>query len=369
MKPPTRTAAISLLALTAAAIQAQTAPFSLTATLSPNPPKVGANSLDLLITDAKGAPATGLRLTADVFMTNMNMGTTHPVAKEAGKGHYKLVANFLMEGPWRITLKGGGLNQSLDFQAGNKQLWKGPTAVAVKPSAVTPPITEPVKPAIPPVTAPAKPVEPVTPPAPKPATQNQPPEKLSADKPPAMQGMDHKAMSMPPLKPTKTVAVTGNEDWTIATGFGQNDTMVAMMTYMMIGGSGMEGMKMAPMKMDFTDANYLPGATSAKEMPTESITGVKATAKLAGEPKVGDNRLEITLLDDHGKPVDSAKVTLNVAMTSMDMGTTHPVAKGSGKGKYSATAKFTMAGPWRVTALVTTLGGPQKTFTFDFEAK
>ena len=384
--------AFSLLATTIYA-QTATAP-KLAVTLKPAAPVTGDNTLDVLATDAAGNPVTGLKLTSTVFMTNMNMGTAHPPVKETGKGHYKVTVGFLMDGPWRVALKGGGVDRSFDFQAGGKQPWKMPAEKAAPAQ---------------PVTAPAKPTEP---PAPTKPEQRQPDEKKPEVKPEekptapdkttdmskmpgmgntgpqtgpgatGMEAMGHGVMKMPELRATGAKTVQGDEDWSTATGFGRNEPMVGMMIQMMVGGSGMEGMKMGAMKMDFGEANFMPGeggdmpgmdmkGGDMKAMPgmdMGSATGVKATAKLAGDPKTGDNRLEITVVDAAGKPVEKAKITLSVAMTSMDMGTTHPAVKELGKGTYAASVGFSMMGPWRVSAKVES-GGKATTFSFDYTAK
>ena len=61
---------------------------------------------------------------------------------------------------------------------------------------------------------------------------------------------------MPQLQEKGTYTATGGEDWKAQTGFGHNAGMVGMMNQMMVGGSGMEGMKMPAMKMDFGEKNY-----------------------------------------------------------------------------------------------------------------
>src|SRR5579871_4286022 len=63
---------------------------------------------------------------------------------------------------------------------------------------------------------------------------------------------------------------------------------------------------------------------------------------------------------------NTLKLTLTVAKTSMDMGSTHPAVKDSGAGAYRATVVFSMAGPWRVTVRVETPGQPTLTKSFDF---
>jgi len=97
--------------------------------------------------------------------------------------------------------------------------------------------------------------------------------------------------------------------------------------------------------------------------------GLTVTAKLHGDPKVGDNMLMIHVVGADGKPVTGAKITLSVAMTNMDMGTTHPKASDKGNGDYEASVAFSMAGPWRVSAKVEVAGQKTVTKNFDFKPK
>src|SRR5690242_15143135 len=50
------------------------------------------------------------------------------------------------------------------------------------------------------------------------------------------------------LQPKRVMTVKGDEDWDSLTGFGKDSSMAEMMTLMMVGGSGMEHMKMGPMR-------------------------------------------------------------------------------------------------------------------------
>ncbi|HLK17133.1 MAG TPA: FixH family protein [Fimbriimonadaceae bacterium] len=97
-----------------------------------------------------------------------------------------------------------------------------------------------------------------------------------------------------------------------------------------------------------------------------SQAAAQIRAALVQPAVVGENTLKLTLTDAKGNPVKAAKLTLTVAMTSMDMGSTHPAVKDSGAGAYRATVVFSMAGPWRVTVRVETPGQPTLTKSFDF---
>lgn len=75
----------------------------------------------------------------------------------------------------------------------------------------------------------------------------------------------------------------------------------------------------------------------------------------------------IEVKDKRGKPVDNAKVSFDINMTTMNMGTQQGDAISQGNGRYSATGRMTMRGPWRVSTKVTMPDGSveNKDFTVD----
>lgn len=112
------------------------------------------------------------------------------------------------------------------------------------------------------------------------------------------------------------------------------------------------------------------GMSSAPPQPSERTTHtLKITAILASPAKSGDNTLNIAVTNAAGKPVTAAKVTAQVAMISMDMGMAFPAVKETGKGHYTSTVSFSMAGPWRVTLKVAAPGQKAETKAFDFTAE
>ena len=376
-------------------------PLSVTATVSPAAPQTGDNKLDLLVSDAAGKPVIGLKLNTSVAMTSMDMGTTHPAFIETGNGHYTTKVNFGMDGPWRVVVRTqSGKVAVLDFNAGSQTPWKSPQ---IKATGALP--TQPAAPA-----QAANPIAPANPtanampgmdmggaslkPTDKPVTPTanaMTGMDMGEMKPMKMTGIsDMKTATVPELKETGTYTATGTEDWKKQAGFGRNAPMVGMMNQMMVGGSGMEGMKMAPMTMKFDEKNYAkPDASEAADsmpgmkMDTPAVTRpdtpaasgpvnskpVNIMAVMASAPKSGDNPLDITLADAQGKPVVGATITTSVAMTSMDMGTTHPAVTEKGAGKYAVTVNFSMAGPWRVTVKVTAPSQKPQSKAFDFTAK
>lgn len=94
--------------------------------------------------------------------------------------------------------------------------------------------------------------------------------------------------------------------------------------------------------------------------PAELSSGaVKITAVMTPNPPKArqPNTLTLTITDAGGKALPGAAVTASVAMTSMDMGTTHPAFQDTGSGRYTADVSFAMPGPWRVSVTVAPPGG------------
>ena len=337
---------------------------TMTATIKPNPPIMDENVLDFVIVDVAKKPISGLKLTASVAMTSMDMGTSYPPVKEVSPGHYQTKPLFLMSGPWRVTIadKSPSIKIPLDFEIGNKKKWvHDPISIGSAPMAAkqqggevaaspTPP--SPKETAVTPVQAVPR------------IVSNDVPPQVSTDMPMTM----HASSLMPELQEKGSYVASGDEKWDLRTGFGKNYQMVAMMFLMMVEGSGMEGMKMAAMNMDFGPANFTDDGPEVTPAPM-SQSNMKLVAKLVGPSKVGENDIQLSLADANGNAIVGAKIQSSVAMTSMDMGTSHPAVKEVGKGIYTVRAAFAMAGPWRITFTVTGLDGQSGTFGFDFEAK
>ena len=157
---------------------------------------------------------------------------------------------------------------------------------------------------------------------------------------------------MPRLKEARTITVKGTENWDKTLGFGKDSSMMEMMTLMMVGGSGMEHMKMAGMssKMHMGSSGEMEtGGSDSKGMAMETAQGLPVTVALKQNPPVvGENTMDVTVTDASGKPVTGLKLMATVAMTSMDMGTEHPKLVEGKDGHYSVPVKFSMKGPWRV---------------------
>jgi hypothetical protein len=84
---------------------AATGGYDIQTKITPTPPKVGPNILEITISDNKlHRPVPGLKLKVQVFMTSMDMGTTEPKVKEISSGKYQVKAIFSMAGPWAVKL-------------------------------------------------------------------------------------------------------------------------------------------------------------------------------------------------------------------------------------------------------------------------
>jgi len=93
--------------------------------------------------------------------------------------------------------------------------------------------------------------------------------------------------------------------------------------------------------------------------PPAAVTVGEVTATIAPDPPKArrKNALMLTVTGSDGKPLIGATVKSAAAMTSMDMGTSHPAFTDLGDGRYQGQVTFSMAGPWRVTIAITPPGG------------
>ncbi len=89
---------------------------------------------------------------------------------------------------------------------------------------------------------------------------------------------------------------------------------------------------------------------------TQTSGSGNATISLSTDPnplRMGPATFIIEVKDNTGKPVDNAKVNFDLNMTAMNMGTQKGDATEQGNGKYSASGRMTMQGPWKVSTTVT----------------
>ena len=106
-----------------------------------------------------------------------------------------------------------------------------------------------------------------------------------------------------------------------------------------------------------------------------SVNGVSDTNNSSGislstnpDPlQPGPATFMIDVKDKNGKPVDDAKVSYDLNMTTMNMGTQQGDATPLGNGRYSATGRMTMRGPWRVSTKTTMPDGSVENKDFTVE--
>ena len=111
-----------------------------------------------------------------------------------------------------------------------------------------------------------------------------------------------------------------------------------------------------------------PAPTAPTAPPAPVTTGAISATVSPSPPKArARNPLTLSVTGSDGRPLIGATIRASVAMTSMDMGTSHPAFKDLGDGRYQGQVQFSMAGPWRVTVIVTPPGGGTPTTkTFDY---
>ncbi len=112
-------------------------------------------------------------------------------------------------------------------------------------------------------------------------------------------------------------------------------------------------LRIRPSRMDMGGSHAMTMEPPKPEPPAAERLGI-AAAISPNPPRVGAaNRMVVTLTDSTGKPVTGAKVTSEVGMTSMNMGTGRPLFRDLGDGRYQGSPRFSMPGPWRVRLTVT----------------
>ena len=121
-----------------------------------------------------------------------------------------------------------------------------------------------------------------------------------------------------------------------------------------------------------TTAVTLPAATTGTTSLKIPTSGVKQAGDMRiwittnpSPPKPGTATVVAYLVDSNAKPIDDAVLTYSINMTNMNMGNSVLRPTLVGEGQYSRDARFSMAGPWRVTITIVR-GGQTNTAVFDF---
>ena len=115
-------------------------------------------------------------------------------------------------------------------------------------------------------------------------------------------------------------------------------------------------LRLRPSRLQMADGKMAEAAPPAGPAAAQDLT---VTASLSPNPPTAraNQSLTITLSEPDGKPVTGAKIQVDVAMTSMDMGTAHPAIEETGSGRYLGSVAFAMRGHWRITLRITPPGG------------
>ncbi len=71
----------------------------------------------------------------------------------------------------------------------------------------------------------------------------------------------------------------------------------------------------------------------------------------------GQNTFIVSLRDAAGEPIDDAAVTVDINMTTMNMGKQQGQATAQGDGEYAAVGNLGMLGPWRIATDITLPSG------------
>lgn len=116
----------------------------------------------------------------------------------------------------------------------------------------------------------------------------------------------------------------------------------------------------ALLKLKSDEKNLASNATGA--------TSINLTTD-PSQPRPGQATLMFDIKDKNGKAVDTAKVSVDINMATMNMGTQQGEAISQGNGRYAATARFSMMGPWRIVTTVTMPDGSteNKSFTVNVQ--
>jgi hypothetical protein len=72
--------------------------------IAPQPPRVGATTIDLKLTDENGAPVGGARVNLEGNMSHAGMGPVSVEAKEIQAGKYRGTLQLTMAGDWIVLV-------------------------------------------------------------------------------------------------------------------------------------------------------------------------------------------------------------------------------------------------------------------------
>lgn len=104
----------------------------------------------------------------------------------------------------------------------------------------------------------------------------------------------------------------------------------------------------------FSTAIFL-AACSSGAVPEDSASAKPVNIQVESNPNpamMGDVTLTLSITDENGQPIESARVDVSVDHTDMTgMGMSGPATE-QGEGKYAINANFSMTGNWKMTVYV-----------------
>jgi hypothetical protein len=83
---------------------AQTPAITFKHHVTPNPPRAGAATIDLELSDRNGQPVSGARVELEGNMSHAGMGPVGATAKEIEPGKYRGILALTMAGDWIIVV-------------------------------------------------------------------------------------------------------------------------------------------------------------------------------------------------------------------------------------------------------------------------
>jgi hypothetical protein len=102
-----------------------------------------------------------------------------------------------------------------------------------------------------------------------------------------------------------------------------------------------------------------PAVPNTPQTVPAPVTVGKVTVTVTPTPPRAHQKASVlvTITDTNGNPLTGANIRASLNMTTMDMGTMKPTIKELSNGQYQSFVTFSMAGPWRMTVLISPKGG------------
>jgi YtkA-like len=93
---------------------APTNPLVFEATITPSPPRLGTNTMTVVVKGSNGVVVPDAAVTARTWMPAMGHGSANPSVSNQGGGNYRVSGvSFTMSGTWEVRLSATAVNGSL----------------------------------------------------------------------------------------------------------------------------------------------------------------------------------------------------------------------------------------------------------------